>query len=247
MFISLISGFVMGSFYNVVGFRLPISESFIYPQSHCPNCNNDLIYFDNIPVISYLLLKGKCRFCKVNISIIYPMVELFTGLLFMFAVYKMEEFNLFVSLALISFIIIITITDLYYFIIPNKILLFFLSLFILLRIIYPLDPWYESVIGFLISYVIVFILIVLSRGGIGAGDLKLLAVLGFLTGTKIVLLGFILAILFGGLYGFGLLLFKRKNKGDYIPFGPFIGVSILISFYYHERIINLYITEILKL
>lgn len=165
----------------------------------------------------------------------------------MFSAYKMEEFNLFISLGLISLIVIITITDIHYYLIPNKILLFFISLFVLFRIIYPLDPWYDSILGFLLSYLVVFILILLSRGGMGAGDMKLLAVLGFLTGTKIVLIGFIIAILFGGLYAVGLLLFKRKVKTDYIPFGPFIGFSILISYYYHEKIIYLYITAVLNL
>src|SRR5699024_11969361 len=95
----------------------------------------------------------------------------------------------------------LTITDIHYFIILNKLLCFFLWLFIIIRVLHPLDTWYDSLLGFLISYLLILLLIIISRGGMGAGDMKFLAVIGFLTGTKIALLGFMFAILLGGLYG----------------------------------------------
>ncbi len=246
LFILFMSGLIFGSFFNVVGLRLPKGESIIYPNSHCPHCQHFLSWKDNLPVISYLLLKGRCRFCDVKISQLYPMIEFGTGLLFMYAAYQMNEYNLFISLVLISLVILVLITDIYYFIIPNKLLAFFMSLFIIIRVIHPLTPWYDSLLGFLISYLLIFLLIVISRGGMGAGDMKYLAVLGFLTGTKAVLLGFIFAILLGGMYGIYLLIVKRKGKSESVPFGPFIGFGILVSYYHSNEIIGLYITAILK-
>lgn len=239
-----IIGLIFGSFFNVVGLRIPKRESIIYPNSHCPNCQSFLSWKDNIPVISYILLKGKCRHCHVPISKIYPITEFSVGLLFMFAAYEMETNDLVISLALISLLTLATITDIHYFIIPNKLLSFFMGLFIIIRVLHPLDTWYDSLLGFLISYLLILLLIIISRGGMGAGDMKFLAVIGFLTGTKIALLGFMFAILLGGLYGIYLLIIKRKNKSNYIPFGPFISIGILISYYYHNEIISFYITAL---
>lgn len=239
-----IIGLIFGSFFNVVGLRIPKRESIIYPNSHCPNCQSFLSWKDNIPVISYILLKGKCRYCHVPISKIYPITEFSVGLLFMFAAYEMETNALVISLALISLLTLATITDIHYFIIPNKLLSFFMGLFIIIRVLHPLDTWYDSLLGFLISYLLILLLIIISRGGMGAGDMKFLAVIGFLTGTKIALLGFMFAILLGGLYGIYLLIIKRKNKSNYIPFGPFISIGILISYYYHNEIISFYITAL---
>ena len=239
-----IIGLIFGSFFNVVGLRIPKRESIIYPNSHCPNCQSFLSWKDNIPVISYILLKGKCRYCHVPISKIYPITEFSVGLLFMFAAYEMETNDLVISLALISLLTLATITDIHYFIIPNKLLSFFMGLFIIIRVLHPLDTWYDSLLGFLISYLLILLLIIISRGGMGAGDMKFLAVIGFLTGTKIALLGFMFAILLGGLYGIYLLIIKRKNKSNYIPFGPFISIGILISYYYHNEIISFYITAL---
>lgn len=244
LFLLFIGGLIFGSFYNVVGLRLPNGKSIVFPNSHCPNCNQYLAYRDNIPLLSYVLLNGKCRYCHISINKIYPIIEFLTGILFLFAAYQVNQYNLLVSLLLISLVIIITITDIHYFIIPNKLLLFFISMFFVVRIFYPLSPWYDSLIGFFVSYLLVLVLILLSRGGIGAGDAKLLAVLGFLTGTKVVLLGFVLAILMGGIYGIFLLLASKKKKSDYVPFGPFIGFGVLISYFYYAEIINLYITVI---
>lgn len=246
LFILFICGLVFGSFYNVAGLRIPKGKSIIYPNSHCPKCNHFLTWKDNIPIISYVLLNSKCRYCCLEISKIYPTIELGTGLLFMYAAYQMNEFNLVISIVLISLVVLVWITDIHYFVIPNKLLLFFMSLFIIIRVIQPLSPWYDSLIGFTLSYLLLLLLILISRGGIGAGDVKYLATLGFLTGTKVVLLGFVLAVLFGGVYGIYLLIVKRKDKSDSVPFGPFIGIGILISFYYNNEIINLYITAILK-
>src|SRR5699024_7996973 len=201
LIILFIIGLIFGSFFNVVGLRIPKRESIIYPNSHCPNCQSFLSWKDNIPVISYILLKGKCRHCHVSISKIYPITEFSVGLLFMFSSYDMVSNDLVISLVLISLLTLATITDIHDFIILNKLLSFFMGLFIIILVLHPLDTWYDSLLGFLISYLLLLLLIIISRGGMGAGDMKFLAVIGFLTGTKIALLGFMFAILLVGLYG----------------------------------------------
>lgn len=247
LIVMFIGGIILGSFYNVVGLRVPQSSSIVFPNSHCPACYQNILYRDNIPILSYLLLKGQCRHCKNKISLVYPVIEGLTGILFVFATYKMADFNLFSSLTLISLVILITITDIYYYIIPNKILVFFMIVFIAIRLSQPLDPWYDSFLGFLVSYLLIYLLIILSKGGMGAGDMKFLAFLGFFTGLKIVLLGFLIAIMCGGLYGVYLLVIKGNKRNDLLPFGPFIGFGVLISYFYYDAIISFYITELVHL
>ncbi len=121
-------GLVLGSFYNVVGLRVPKKESLIKPPSHCPQCGRRLAYRDLVPVFSWLFLKGQCRTCKAPIPAFYPIMELATGLLFVLMLWRFGlSGELFVALALVSLLIIITITDLKYMLIPDKILLFFSS------------------------------------------------------------------------------------------------------------------------
>src|SRR5690625_422111 len=158
----------------------------------------------------------------------------------MFAAYEMETNDLVISLALISLLTLATITDIHYFIIPNKLLSFFMGLFIIIRVLHPLDTWYDSLLGFLISYLLILLLIIISRGGMGAGDMKFLAVIGFLTGTKIALLGFMFAILLGGLYGFYFLIIKIKNISNYIHFDHLLGIGIEIISTYTKVIISYY-------
>src|SRR5699024_11264654 len=115
-------------------------------------CLDFLCFFlcnDNLLFTSYILLKGKCRHCYVSISKIYPITEFSVCLLFMFAAYEMETNDLVISLALISLLTLATITDIHYFIIPNKLLSFFMGLFIIIRVLHPLDTWYDSLLGFL--------------------------------------------------------------------------------------------------
>src|SRR5699024_12669353 len=106
-----------------------------------------------------------------------------------------------------------------------KILIFFMVIFIAIRLNTPLETWYDSFLGFFVSYLLIYLLILISRGGIGAGDMKLLAVLGFFTGLKVVLLGFVLELMSGGLYGVYLLVVNRNKKNIALPFGSFIGLG----------------------
>jgi leader peptidase (prepilin peptidase) / N-methyltransferase len=236
-------GITLGSFYNVVGLRVPVGKSIIAPRSSCPTCGHQLRAFELIPVLSYVLQGGKCRVCKTGISPIYPIYELLCGVLFATAPLIVGwTSELLVALTLISLFIIILVSDVAYMLIPDKVLLFFAGLFLLERLFIPLTPWWDSLLGAVIGFVLLLVIAYISRGGMGGGDIKLFAVLGFVLGSKIVLLAFFLSTLLGaviGVIGIAIGVFKRKKP---IPFGPFIGAGTLIAYYYGDIIIHLYLT-----
>lgn len=238
-------GIVFGSFFNVVGIRVPKKISFHNDRSYCPNCERQLRAYELIPILSYVIQAGKCRTCKTNISIVYPFVELSTGILFAYAYFYFGlQLELIVALIFISLLMIIFVSDLYYMLIPNKILLFFLPFIVLARIFIPLDPWYDALIGAVVGYLLLALIIIVSKGGMGAGDMKLFGVIGFVLGWKNVLLTFFLAAFFGALIGGLLMLFKRVKKGQPIPFGPFIVLAALIAYFYGAKIIEFYLSFI---
>lgn len=228
---------LLGSFYNVVGLRVPLKVSIVRPRSTCPGCSRTLIYKDLIPVFSYIIQYGKCRYCKKRISPIYPIMELVTASLFVFAYVKIGwSFELLIAWTLISLLVIITISDLTYMLIPDKILLVFSGFILIERLIQPLSPWWDAFLGMIVIFVILMLIMIISKGGLGGGDIKLFAVLGFVLGLKLVLLSFFIANLLGAVIGIiGLVfgIFKRKRP---IPFGPFIALGTLIAYFYNEFI-----------
>lgn len=237
-----ILGLIFGSFFNVVGLRLPQHQSFSTGRSYCPHCHTPLKSYELIPVISFLLQRGKCRHCKKSISIMYPLIELLTGCLFSLS-YALIGINteLIVAILLMSMLMILFVSDLTYMIIPNKVLLFFLPLFILLRIIEPLTPWSSSITGAIVGFLIIAFIILISNGGMGAGDMKLFGVLGVVLGLKHVILTFFLSSLIGAVISFGLILFKKIDRRQSVPFGPYIVAGAIISYFYGHDIINWYV------
>lgn len=234
-------GLIFGSFFNVVGLRLPKKIPFANDRSICPNCKHRLTWYENIPLISFVVQRAKCRHCKENISYIYPVIELFTGILFALC-YSIIGFNLelITAFLFVSMLMIILVSDIKYMLIPNKVLLFFLPLFIIIRIIKPLDPWWSSVLGAVLGVVLLAIIILVSRGGMGAGDMKLFGVLGIVLGVKKMLLAFFLSCLLGSLVGMLLLVFKIIGRKQPVPFGPYIVVAALISYFYGELLLSWY-------
>ena len=178
-----IYGLVFGSFFNVVGLRVPKGESIVKPPSHCTVCDRNLTVKDLVPVFSYVFLKGKCRGCGTKIHWMYPVMELATGLLFAFAYSQLGfSIELVVALLFISMLVIITVSDIAYMLIPDKILLFFLVPLVVVRIFSPLNPWWDSIVGAVIGFGILFLIAVLSKGGMGGGDIKLFFVIGIVLG-----------------------------------------------------------------
>lgn len=234
-------GVTLGSFYNVVGLRVPKNIPFSNDRSYCPTCEHQLSWLELIPVLSFLMQAGNCRHCKTSISYIYPMIELATGLLFVFSYIKIGfNLELLTAFIFISMLMIIFVSDLHYMLIPNKILLFFLPLLIIMRVFVPLDPWYNSIIGCLVGYGLLALIIILSNGGMGAGDMKLFGVLGIVLGLGNTLLTFFLASLFGAVIGIILKMRQKIGKRQPIPFGPYIVLAAIIAYFYGEKIIAIY-------
>jgi leader peptidase (prepilin peptidase) / N-methyltransferase len=238
----IIYGLLFGSFFNVVGLRVPLKQSIVSPRSACPTCGHQLKSYELIPVISYLLQKGKCRGCQSRISPIYPFFELLTGILFATAplVFGWSG-ELVVALTLISMFIIITVSDIHYMIIPDKILIWFAGIFLLERIFIPLTPWWDSLLGAVTGFTLLLIIALVSKGGMGMGDVKLYALLGFVLGFKLVFLSFFFSTLFGAVIGGLALLFKIVKRKQPIPFGPFIAAGTLTAYYWGSDLIDLYL------
>ncbi|MFE8703443.1 prepilin peptidase [Cytobacillus sp. FJAT-54145] len=235
-------GLLLGSFYNVVGLRVPAKKSIIAPRSSCPNCNHQLTALELIPVLSYLIQGGKCRLCKTRISPIYPIMEFLTGVLFALAPLIIGwSGELIVAWTLISLFVIITVSDLTYMLIPDKILLMFTGLFLFERLLFPLTPWWDSIVGGIVAFLVLLVIGVISKGGMGGGDIKLFGLIGFVVGLKTVVLAFFLSTLLGALFGVFGLMFKFIKRGQPIPFGPFIAVGTLIAYFFGDQIINLYL------
>lgn len=234
-------GITLGSFYNVVGLRVPEGQSIVKPRSACPNCRQQLRAWDLVPVFSYVFLRGKCRGCGTRISPIYPITELLTGILFALAPVALGwSWELVVAWTLISLFMIIFVSDIHYMIIPDKILLVFAGIFLFERVLWPLTPWWDSLLGAAVGFVLLLLIALVSKGGMGGGDIKLFAVIGFAVGTKLVLLSFLLATLFGAVFGVIGMLLRLVKRRQPIPFGPFIALGSLAAYFYGPKIIEWY-------
>jgi len=240
-----IFGLIMGSFYNVVIYRVPNHQSIVYGSSHCPNCEKTIQAIDLIPVLSFIFLKGKCRYCKQTIAWRYPLVELLTALLFTL-VYLRYGYSLYTSLGIImsSLLIIIAFIDIDTMEISDTLQILLLIIALCTLFISPL-PWLDHLIGlFIIS--LPFLLIALITGAMGGGDIKLIAVGGLLLGYQAVLVAFFIASVSGGIYASYLLIFKHKGRKTMVAFGPFICLGIYFAYLYGFQLYTLYLSLFIK-
>lgn|SRR5699024_7179345 len=239
-------GLIFGSFFNVVGMRIPQKQPFVNTRSFCPQCSHQLKWYELIPVLSYILQRGKCSCCQENISLLYPAIELITGVLFAFCYIETGLApELLTALFFISMLMIILVSDIRYMLIPNKILLFFLPLFIIMRVIQPLEPWWSPIAGALTGVLILAVIILVSRGGMGAGDMKLFGLLGIVLGLEKTFLTLFLSCAIGAVIGLGLLLFKVIDRKQPVPFGPYIVAAAVVTYFYSDSLINWYFTGLL--
>ncbi|MGP4041702.1 prepilin peptidase [Gracilibacillus sp. D59] len=243
--VCFVFGLIFGSFFNVVGLRIPQHTFLSSSRSVCPACNHTLRWYEVIPVFSFLMQKGKCRHCQQSISFLYPIVELITGFGFLLSyLYLGLSLDLWIAIVLVSLFSIILVTDLRFMIIPNKILLFFLPVFILFRVLQPLEPWWSSIAGAATGYGLIALIILVSRGGMGAGDMKLLGLLGVVLGFPYIMLAFFMATLVG-LLSSSVVLFKRGFKAKQeVPFGPAIVLGTIITFMFGDKLIEAYMNLI---
>lgn len=238
--IIFIYGAIFGSFFNVVILRTPKHESLITQSSHCPKCQAPIKPYDLIPILSYFILGGKCRNCKTPISWRYPLIESITGITFVwvFLVYGFTPQTI-IGILLTSILIIVTVID----IDTMEILDRFQILVFLLALIYlfisPL-PLLEHLIGFFIISTPFFILAAIT-GGIGGGDIKLIAMAGLLLGYKATLVAFFIASILGGLVAIYLLATKQKERKSLIAFGPYLCIGIFLAYLYGNQIFSWYI------
>jgi leader peptidase (prepilin peptidase)/N-methyltransferase len=245
--ISIIFGAIVGSFLNVCIIRIPKEESIITPGSHCPHCNNPIKFYDNIPLVSYLLLKGKCRNCNGPISIQYPLIEGITAFSsFLLFVKFGATLSYLFFFSFVAALIVITVIDLYYQIIPDAISIPGIGIGLLGSLIIPYITLFNSLIGILVGGGSLFLVATLyqwlfKREGMGGGDVKLLAMIGGFLGWKAVILTILLSSFIGSIIGIAIVLLKGKDFKYAIPFGPFLSLGAVISLFYGEALIQWYL------
>jgi leader peptidase (prepilin peptidase)/N-methyltransferase len=247
--ISFIMGITFGSFFNVCIFRIPEKKSIVNPPSHCYNCNTRLKPLDLVPILSWTLLRGKCRYCGQKIAPRYALVELLTGILFVL-VYSMYGYNVITLyyLLLISFLVIITFIDIDHYIIPDEVIIFGSVFAIIFNALNQGIGIKNSILGALICgggmlILIYLIELIVKKEVMGGGDIKLFAMTGLFLGVKGGLLTIILSVYVGAIYGIVTIICSKIKKQEYnsmIPYGPFISVGALVVVLCGTNIINWY-------
>lgn len=246
-----ILGTLIGSFLNVCICRIPKKESIAYPPSHCTRCGTNLNPIDLIPIVSYIFCKGKCRYCMERISIQYPIIELLTGFIFLLSLTKFGlSIDFLFYIILFSILVVISGIDYHYQIIPDTLVLAIFVVGIGLKLANLLSYGQalyilNSLLGLLIGGGFLLIVAIVSRGGMGGGDIKLMAALGFWIGWKYAILSLLLSFIIGGILSLGLLITKVKSRGEFIPFGPFLVMGFIVTALWGERILNWYLRKLL--
>ena len=233
-------GLAVGSFANVCIHRLPRKESVVVPGSHCPACSAAVRPLDNIPVISYIVLGGKCRDCATRISPIYSVIETVTAVLLLAGFFKFGlSFDFMVYAAVAPALVIITAIDIEHQIIPDVITLPGIALGLAVGT-YTIG-YADSLLGFFVGGGLFYLLAVLSNGGMGGGDIKYISAAGALLGWQKVLLVIFIGALLGSVVGVFQIAVQKKTKKSLIPFGPFLATSTLITLFYGNSLIRLYL------
>jgi len=250
-----IFGLAIGSFLNCVIYRLEVGEGFLKGRSYCPHCKHKLIWQDLIPVFSFLILKGKCRYCHQKISLQYPLVELVTGTLFL-STFQLTINNQQLTISSVldtcflflafCFLIIIFVYDLKYYIIPDKVIYpaiivaFFYNIYQL-----TINNQQLTISNFLsaLGAALFFLAIVLISGGkwMGFGDVKLAFFMGLFLSFPNILVALFLAFSIGAIIGLGLVISGKKSLKSEVPFGPFLVTGTFIALFWGEKLINWYL------
>jgi len=248
VFGAFVLGAVIGSFLNVCIYRLPREESIAIPGSHCRHCQKPIALYDNIPILSYLALRGRCRNCQARISLQYPVVEGITALgsVLLFIKFGLSWSCLF-YFSFFASLVTITVIDFYHQIIPDVISLPGIGVGLLASLFLPQITFFNSLLGILLGGGSLFVVAtvyqwLVKREGMGGGDVKLLAMVGAFLGWKAVILTVIFSSLIGSITGIVIILVKGKDLKYSIPFGPFLSVAAVISLFYGENIIQWYLS-----
>jgi leader peptidase (prepilin peptidase)/N-methyltransferase len=242
-------GLAIGSFLNVCIDRLPRNESIVLPPSHCEACQHKLAAKDNIPIFSYLRLRGRCRYCQASVPRRLFWMELATGVVFALLAW---HYGLSPALGIMAFyaclFIIIFVIDLEHGLILNKVVYPGMVVVFLLAL-YPW-PWLNqsivmrvayAALGGAIGFAIFLLIAIVSRGGMGWGDVNLAALIGLATGFPLVFLGIIMAAILGGIVAVALLIAKKRKRRETIPFGPFLAVAAMVTLLWGSNILSWYL------
>ena len=244
---AFVLGAVVGSFLNVCIYRIPAGKSIVSPPSSCPHCGHFIRWYQNIPIISYLILGGKCSSCRVGISLRYPLIEALTGLLFILVLYYFK----FTTAALVywlfvSSLIVITFIDLDHQIIPDVISLPGIVIGFICSFFISWISWLDSLLGILIGGGLLLAIAwtyekLAKREGMGGGDIKFLGMLGAFLGWKAIFPVIFVASLAGTLVGVPLMLLQRGDSKLAIPFGPFLALASIVYLFWGNELIYCYL------
>ena len=238
----LIAGLLIGSFLNVVIARVPEGRSLWRPGSACPGCGAAIAWHDNIPILSFLALRGRCRACSVPIPWRYPIVEALTAALFAAAAWRFgPTLDAVTAAALLAGLVAITVVDLEHQIIPDVLSLPGILAGVLANLATGRLPWLESIMGILVGGGVFLAIILVSGGGMGGGDMKLGAMLGAFLGWKVVLLSMLVAVVAGGILAVALIATGVRGRKDPIPFGPFLALGGAVGLFWGERVLRWYL------
>ena len=237
-------GAAVGSFLNVLIFRIPEGQSIVLPSSHCQKCGHAVRVYDNIPIISYLILRGKCRDCHEKISLQYPIVEAITAIMSLLLFLKFGlSFKYLFSFIFTCALIVITFIDLRHQIIPDVISLPGIPVFFFLAIFFMNLTVWESLLGILIGggclFAIAFLYeIITKREGMGGGDIKLLAMLGAFLGWKSLFFILFVSSLLGAVVGVSAMIIKGQDMKYAVPFGPFLSIAAVAYLFVGADVMN---------
>jgi leader peptidase (prepilin peptidase)/N-methyltransferase len=237
-------GLMVGSFLNVCIHRLPLRESLAWPASRCPVCRTPLKTYDNIPVLSYLMLRGRCRACGAPISLQYPIVEIITAMVFLSAYLLFEPPVLYQRLLFACAMIVLFVIDLEHRILPDVITLPGIVIGFLCSVFMP-PGWVDSLIGLVLGGGVLWLMgeayfRLRQEEGMGFGDVKMLAMIGAFLGWKLMLLTLVLSSFLGSLIGLGMIALKRGDMKYALPFGTFLAIGAIVASVAGDRIVNWY-------
>lgn len=239
----IILALFIGSFLNVVALRVPLKQSIVKPGSRCPNCQHSLGWLDLVPVLSYIVSRGRCRYCQARVSPLYLLGEMTTLFLFLLVPIKIGlTWEMLVAYPLMMLLVVVLISDLQYKIIPDRIIYPGIILFFLLRVfIHPLPLW-DHVIGALVGGGLLLLIAIVSRGGMGGGDIKLFFLLGIVLGWQLTLLTLFIAVLLGTIIGGLLMIRGRVRRGEPMAFGPYIVLAAVVTYFWGQEILEIYLS-----
>jgi len=239
--VSLILGLVVGSFLNVVIYRLPRGESLLHPGSHCPQCDSPVRWYDNVPLLSWAVLRGRCRDCRNRISIRYPVVEAVTGAAFLLAYLRLGlGWPLLIVWAFTAAMVCVALIDHDHMIIPDKIVLPGAALGLLASIAISPADWWKFLVAGVGAAAFMFLLALVWPGGMGPGDIKMALFMGVVLGVSVVTALFV-AFFVGAAAGMFLLATHRRTRKDQIPFGPYLALGSVLAVLAGQGVLNSYL------